>query len=209
MHGLSDLVAVLLRTHLKTAAFNCAQISVELSEHGGKIGTFDLGIPISPLARLLEPLRRLHTIAGVSFYWNHLARQGTDFDLRKEDEAMRYTLAEQNFCLIPDGRSQQLTTLLDHFHSNPEPIKTLILCHQQYVVEKICFELNHATLIIPAEEVHGDLPQTIRENSVTKFKKGYIPVLVSIIYVSGRGIKFKRIGQVIFYNIPETVEQYN
>ena len=126
--------------------------------------------------------------------------------LRLEQEKMRYARVEQTFRLVPEGQNQRLIKLIEFFHSI-RPIRTIVLCATQDAVEQVCHGLNHADSPIQSVALHGSLPQETCESSVQASENGYAPVLVSTIGLS-RGVNFKGIGQLIFYNIPDTLGEY-
>ncbi|KAK0515678.1 hypothetical protein JMJ35_001712 [Cladonia borealis] len=60
--------------------------------------------------------------------------------------------------------------------------------------------LQHTTTIPPS--------YLWREEAIIRFKKGAVPVLVSTIGVGGRGLKFQGVDCLIFWEMPESLEQY-
>lgn len=58
-----------------------------------------------------------------------------------------------------------------------------------------------------AEEVHGDISQKQRENTIARFRKGEFPVLVAT-DVAARGLDITNITHVINYDVPNTPEEY-
>ncbi|MCX6349498.1 MAG: C-terminal helicase domain-containing protein [Candidatus Aureabacteria bacterium] len=55
--------------------------------------------------------------------------------------------------------------------------------------------------------IHGDLPQSQREQAVADFRRKKIPILVAT-DVMGRGIDVTGISHVINYDVPEQAEDY-
>jgi ATP-dependent RNA helicase RhlE len=83
--------------------------------------------------------------------------------------------------------------------------KALIFCGRKQTVKQLTRELKHGG--INASEIHSDLGQAERENALSAFAGGRIPVLVATDILS-RGIDIDTIDVVINYDVPGDGEDY-
>lgn len=60
---------------------------------------------------------------------------------------------------------------------------------------------------IQAEEIHGDITQTQREKTLSRYRDGDFPVLVAT-DVAARGLDISSITHVVNYDLPESPEDY-
>lgn len=81
----------------------------------------------------------------------------------------------------------------------------LIFCSRKQTVKQLTRELKHGKFIIA--EIHSDLEQAERENVLSAFAAGRIPVLVATDILS-RGIDIDTIDLVINYDVPGDGEDY-
>ena len=81
----------------------------------------------------------------------------------------------------------------------------LIFCSRKQTVKQLTRELKHGGFNIA--EIHSDLEQTERENTLGAFTSGRIPVLVATDILS-RGIDIDTIDVVINYDVPGDGEDY-
>lgn len=81
----------------------------------------------------------------------------------------------------------------------------LVFCSRKQTVKQLTRELKHARFNIA--EIHSDLEQSERENVLSAFASGRIPVLVATDILS-RGIDIDTIDVVINYDVPGDGEDY-
>lgn len=81
----------------------------------------------------------------------------------------------------------------------------LVFCSRKQTVKQLTRELQKGGLNI--EEIHSDLEQAQREDVLSKFTSGRIPVLVATDILS-RGIDIDTIDLVINYDVPGDGEDY-
>lgn len=62
-------------------------------------------------------------------------------------------------------------------------------------------------LNVPAEEIHGDIAQSQREKTLTRYREGNFQVLVAT-DVAARGLDIPHISHVVNYDLPESPEDY-
>jgi superfamily II DNA/RNA helicase len=81
----------------------------------------------------------------------------------------------------------------------------LIFCGRKQTVKQLTRELKHGGINV--SEIHSDLEQSARENTLSAFASGRIPVLVATDILS-RGIDIDTIDVVINYDVPGDGEDY-
>jgi superfamily II DNA/RNA helicase len=81
----------------------------------------------------------------------------------------------------------------------------LIFCGRKQTVKQLTRELKQGGINV--SEIHSDLEQTERENTLSAFAGGRIPVLVATDILS-RGIDIDTIDVVINYDVPGDGEDY-
>jgi superfamily II DNA/RNA helicase len=81
----------------------------------------------------------------------------------------------------------------------------LIFCGRKQTVKQLTRELKHGGINV--SEIHSDLEQAARENTLSAFASGRIPVLVATDILS-RGIDIDTIDVVINYDVPGDGEDY-
>jgi ATP-dependent RNA helicase RhlE len=81
----------------------------------------------------------------------------------------------------------------------------LIFCSRKQNVKQLNRELQRARFRI--SEIHSDLEQSEREDVLSKFKSGQVPILVATDILS-RGIDIDNIDLVINYDVPHDGEDY-
>jgi superfamily II DNA/RNA helicase len=81
----------------------------------------------------------------------------------------------------------------------------LVFCSRKQTVKQLTRELKQGGLNI--EEIHSDLEQAQREDVLSKFTSGRIPILVATDILS-RGIDIDTIDVVINYDVPGDGEDY-
>lgn len=81
----------------------------------------------------------------------------------------------------------------------------LIFCSRKQNVKQLNRELQRARFKIA--EIHSDLEQSDREDVLSKFKSGQVPILVATDILS-RGIDIDNIDLVINYDVPHDGEDY-
>jgi superfamily II DNA/RNA helicase len=81
----------------------------------------------------------------------------------------------------------------------------LIFCGRKQTVKQLTRELKQGGINV--SEIHSDLEQAARENTLSAFASGRIPVLVATDILS-RGIDIDTIDVVINYDVPGDGEDY-
>jgi ATP-dependent RNA helicase RhlE len=81
----------------------------------------------------------------------------------------------------------------------------LVFCSRKQTVKQLARELKQSGLNI--DEIHSDLEQAKREDVLSKFTSGRIPILVATDILS-RGIDIDTIDVVINYDVPGDGEDY-
>jgi ATP-dependent RNA helicase RhlE len=109
-------------------------------------------------------------------------------------------ITQKLFLVKPDDKKECLLALLKHV-----PGKTLIFTRTKSDAAWLCKALNKEA--IPTEELHANLSQKERRDSLDGFKKDKYRVLVAS-DIAARGIDVPTITHVINYDIPENPEDY-
>jgi ATP-dependent RNA helicase RhlE len=88
---------------------------------------------------------------------------------------------------------------------NVEFKRVIIFGSMKHSVEKLSKQLSSEG--IQSESIHGNKSHGQRQNSLNKFKNGYVRVLVAT-DVAARGIHVDDVSHVINYDLPQTFEDY-
>ena len=81
----------------------------------------------------------------------------------------------------------------------------IIFCQKKSDVDRLLNEMSSRNYNV--EAMHGDIAQSIRLQTLDRFKKGYFNFLIAT-DVAARGIHVDNIDVVINYNLPQDVESY-
>ncbi len=127
-----------------------------------------------------------------------------DFDLPEENAAIRYCLVKQKFVEAGENMSERFESLKTTLRT--EIIKTLVLCQTHASVEWL--HNAFTSLNNPFRSTHGGCSQEKREHAIREFKKGNVPILVSTMGMGVRGLNFKEVDCLIFWEMPESLDQY-
>jgi ATP-dependent RNA helicase DeaD len=102
---------------------------------------------------------------------------------------------EQSY-LIVDGRDK-----LDHLCNQlaSKKMQTIIFCATKQRTRKLVRDLQQKGF--KANAIHGDLPQSKRDNVMYRFRKGLDDILVAT-DLAARGIDVPQVGHVINYDVP-------
>ena len=96
-------------------------------------------------------------------------------------------------------------TLLLHLLRHEKPDTTLIFCRTKATVHRLTQYLQDKK--IPAREIHGDMPQTKRNQVMASMRAGQLHVLIASDLAS-RGLDVAHISHVLNYDLPEDPEIY-
>src|SRR3984893_8870788 len=81
----------------------------------------------------------------------------------------------------------------------------LVFCSKKHNVKQLTMELKRSRFSV--KEIHSDLDQAGREQTLLEFKSRRLPILVATDILS-RGIDIDNIGLVINYDVPNDGEDY-
>ncbi len=110
---------------------------------------------------------------------------------------------EQNVIFVESLQKRQAVRyLLDHFG---QEAPSIIFCNRKKEIATLIASLKRHRY--QAEELHGDLPQSKRNETLQKFKENQIKVLVAS-DVAARGLDVEKLGLVINYDVPHNPEDY-
>lgn len=99
----------------------------------------------------------------------------------------------------------QKNPLIAHVLKTTPYKNALIFCSRKHTVKQLTRDLKK--LKFNVEEIHSDLEQAARENVLSAFAGGRIPLLVATDILS-RGIDIDTIDLVINYDVPDDGEDY-
>ncbi|HEX6180732.1 MAG TPA: DEAD/DEAH box helicase [Chitinophagaceae bacterium] len=99
----------------------------------------------------------------------------------------------------------QKLALVKHLLKNTPFKNALVFCSKKQSVRELARELNRARFDIG--EMHSDLDQSNREEVLSRFAGGRLPILVATDILS-RGIDIDTIDLVINYDVPRDGEDY-
>ncbi|MFK5883904.1 MAG: DEAD/DEAH box helicase [Candidatus Izemoplasma sp.] len=108
----------------------------------------------------------------------------------------------QYYYQVSPGNKTEATTRLIQVYN---PKLTLVFCNTKRKVDQLTEELINKGYNV--DKIHGDLPQTVRLDTLKKFKKGTITILVAT-DVAARGLDIKEVEAVINYDLPEKADYY-
>lgn len=95
--------------------------------------------------------------------------------------------------------------LLTHLREQQDKGLTIVFSRTKHGANKLCKSINSHGF--EAEAIHGNRSQPQRERTLTKFKKGTLPILVAT-DVAARGVDVKDVTLVINMDLPNEAEAY-
>lgn len=110
---------------------------------------------------------------------------------------------DQDIIRVPN--KEKKLEVLHELLMKPEFQKVLIFGRTKHGVEKLCVML--AKLGHKVASIHGDKPQSKRQQALNDFKAEKIKILVAT-DVAARGIDIPNVSHVINFDIPQTYEDY-
>jgi superfamily II DNA/RNA helicase len=81
----------------------------------------------------------------------------------------------------------------------------VVFCSRKQTVKDLTRNLKRSGFTV--EEIHSDLEQTVRENTLSAFASGRVPLLVATDIIS-RGIDIDTIDLVVNWDVPDDGEDY-
>jgi ATP-dependent RNA helicase DeaD len=117
------------------------------------------------------------------------------------DEPSVETIRQFYVTVSPDRKAELLIHLLRH----DRPRQCIVFTRTRRGADRLADRLRRVVPGVSA--IHGDLPQSTRDQVMRGFRSGQITVLVATDVV-GRGIDVEGISHVINYDIPDDPENY-
>ena len=99
----------------------------------------------------------------------------------------------------------QKDPLIKYILTKRERKSVIVFCSRKNTVKDVTRMLKREGIL--ADEIHSDLDQNVREETLNKFKSGSVKVLVATDIVA-RGIDVDNIELVINYDVPNDAESY-
>ena len=110
---------------------------------------------------------------------------------------------DQAVCFVDKESKKDL--LLNHLAEQQGKGLTIVFSRTKHGANKLCKSINSHGF--EAEAIHGNRSQPQRERTLTKFKKGTLPILVAT-DVAARGVDVKDVTLVINMDLPNEAEAY-
>jgi len=190
--------------HLKRGSISLRDVKFVVLDEADKM--FDMGF-VDDIKFILDrvPSNRQTCLFGATMP-NEILRLAARYMRQPEkilldsDELGLYTI-EQSY-LVVDGR--------DRFEHLCEQIKrrntqTIVFCATKYRTRNLARDLQAKGFRVSA--IHGDLPQTKRDEVMRRFRKGQDNILVAT-ELAARGIDVPQVGHVINYDVPSDPLMY-
>lgn len=109
----------------------------------------------------------------------------------------------QSVCFIDKDSKKDL--LLQHLADQQGKGLTIVFSRTKHGANKLCKSIvSHG---FDAEAIHGNRSQAQRDRTLSKFKKGQLPILVAT-DVAARGVDVKDVTLVINMDLPNEAESY-
>ncbi|WP_052399179.1 DEAD/DEAH box helicase [Candidatus Francisella endociliophora] len=159
---------------------------------------------LKTLRKIIEKANNLQYILGSATIKNHALDVASNFiddielldnSTEKETIVHSYIVAEGN------RKNETLRSLIKAV----TPAKTIVFLHKNNDVNFVTKKLNAAKINVGS--LHGEQNKIDRANTIRKFKKGEIQVLVAS-DVAARGLDIDNVDFVVNYDIPTKYEDY-
>jgi ATP-dependent RNA helicase DeaD len=119
-----------------------------------------------------------------------------------EPEKLTVPQVHQSYYQVsPAAKLDALTRILDM----ESPGSCIIFCRTKRTVDEVAESLTSQGY--PADTLHGDLSQAMRDHVMHRFREGVTELLVAT-DVAARGLDVNQVSHVINFDIPEDPEQY-
>jgi ATP-dependent RNA helicase RhlB len=109
-----------------------------------------------------------------------------------------------NEVLYHVGKHEKFSLLLGLLNRD-QPNRVLIFCNRKHTCEKVSRRLNGNDW--NASYINGDLPQNKRQETVERYKKGDLTILVAT-DVASRGLHVDDVSHVYNYDLPQDPDDY-
>ena len=110
----------------------------------------------------------------------------------------------QQYRIDLDGREQKVDTLAALItHGGYE--RAIAFCNTKNMTDRLAGLMKMKG--ISAEAIHGDIQQRVREQTLNKFRRGELRVLVAT-DVAARGLDIDDVDAVFNYDVPDELENY-
>ncbi len=117
-------------------------------------------------------------------------------------EQVTVDTVDQKYIAVPRDRKNDL---LAHFIETYNPERLVVFCKTKHQTDRVAEVLKRKKL--SAGAIHGDLPQSKRERTLSDFRGGTLQCLIAT-NVAARGLDIPAVSHVVNYDIPEMPEEY-
>jgi ATP-dependent RNA helicase DeaD len=156
------------------------------------------------LRKLPSPRQTMLLSATINADVRRLAQrymyEPTEVNLSRDEPSVE-TIQQFYITVNPDRKAE----LLIHLLRRERPRQCIVFTRTKRGADRLAERLRRVAGGVSA--IHGDLPQSTRDQVMRGFRSGQITVLVATDVV-GRGIDVEGISHVINYDIPDDPENY-
>ena len=194
-----------LMDHMKRKSVRLGKVETVVLDEADRM--LDMGF-IKDVTRILKQLPRRRNMGMFSatisrevmdISWVY-QRDPVEIVVRPVEEN-RPQISQYRIKVDMGGKIDLLCSLLDQEGLD----RVLVFCNTKNNTDRVVGLLNMRGL--PAECIHGDLGQRVREKVLGRFRSGELRVLVAT-DVAARGLDIDDVDAVINYDIPEEGEYY-
>ena len=106
--------------------------------------------------------------------------------------------------MTPSDLHAKRLLLVDLITTYSHAGKTIVFCNTKRECENV---VSGVSAIMPAEALHGDIAQEMREYTMARFREGKTKVLVAT-DVAARGLDVNNVDLVVHWDVPSDPETY-
>ena len=194
-----------LLDHLRRGSFNPAEIKMTILDEADRM--LDMGF-----REEMEEMLALLPATRQTMFFSATMNRGVETLIKRfgknpqmlqiERKALTVESVEQRYYEVRErSKVEVLCRLLDL----EDPRLAIVFCNTKKAVD----ECTEALLArgYPADRLHGDVTQQMRERVLTRFREGKVEVLIAT-DVAARGIDIEEIDIVFNYDVPQDPEDY-
>jgi len=194
-----------VQDHLRRGSLDLAGVQFFVLDEADEMLDMGFDEEIEAIAELLPEARQTALFsATIPAQIAALARKSLHDPITVAISADRLTVPQVQqtyYAVAPRAKLDALTRILDM----ETPGAAIIFCRTKRGVD----EIGDALIArgYPAETIHGDLSQAMRDRVMHRFREGQAELLVAT-DVAARGLDIQHVSHVINFDIPDDPEQY-
>lgn len=194
-----------LGEHIKRGTVNLSQVDMVVLDEADRM--LDMGF-IKDVTKLLDQMKHRKHLAMFSAT---LSREVMDISWVYQREPVEITVEAKlenkpniNQYRIQVSIQDKLQTLKQILNIGDFE-RAFVFCNTKNMADRLHAMLELSQ--VKSQVIHGDIPQHLREQALSQFKAGKLPVLVAT-DVAARGLDIDDVDVVFNYDIPEESEYY-